>query len=103
MRRKRMNSTPLGSSTLFWSAAVAALSATLVVHGAPTVPDPCTLITVSELAQIVGPLKGTPKPGDIKAGDISCEYTLAKEPAWIALRLHDGELSYWKSRNGGKT
>jgi len=99
-----MKSSTVRSSKLLSCAAVAAFSGwlTLVVHGAPAVPDACALITVTELAQIVGPLKGNPKPGDIKAGDISCEYTPAKEPAWIAIRLHDGELGYWKSRNGGK-
>ena len=97
-----MNSSLL-RSTLSWCAALAALAGTLVVHGAPALPDPCSLITLSELSQIVGPLKGSPKPGDIKAGDVSCEYTPAKGPAWIALRLHDGELTYWRSRNGGKS
>ena len=66
-----------------------------------TVPDPCGLITVAELTQIVGPLTGKPKPGDIKAGDVSCEYTPAKEPAWIEIRLNEGDLGYWKKRNGG--
>jgi hypothetical protein len=99
-----MKSSTVRSSKFFSCAAVAALSLCLplVVLGAPALPDPCALITVTELAQIVGPLKGNPKPGDVKAGDISCEYTPAKEPAWIDIRLHDGELGAWKSRNGGK-
>jgi hypothetical protein len=71
--------------------------------GAAAVPDTCKLITVSELEQIVGALKGSPKPGDVKAGDVSCEYTPAKGPAWIEIRLHDGDLASWKSRNGGKS
>jgi hypothetical protein len=68
---------------------------------ASAVPDPCKLVTVSELAQIVGPLKGAPRPGDIGAGDVSCEYTPATGPAWIEIRLQEGPLAYWKSRNGG--
>lgn len=98
-----MKSSAPGASRLLRGAAVAAFSACSVfaVHGAPAVPDPCSLVTVAELTQIVGPLKGSPRPGDIKAGDISCEYTPAKEPAWIAVRLHDGDLAYWKKRNGG--
>jgi hypothetical protein len=75
----------------------------LGIRGAPPPPDPCKLITVSELEQIVGPLKGRPVPGDIKAGDVSCEYTPANGPAWISIRLQEGELPYWKSRNGGKS
>ena len=84
-------------------AAVAALSVCLPrgILGAPATPDPCKLITVAELEQIVGPLKGSPKPGDIKAGEISCEYTPAKEPAWVSIRLQEGDLAYWKRRNGG--
>lgn len=72
-----------------------------VAWAAPGVPDPCKLITATELAQIVGPLKGAPTPGDVSAGDVSCQYTPATGPAWIDLRLADGPLSYWRSRNGG--
>jgi hypothetical protein len=100
-----MKSSTTSSWKLFWRAAASAVFSAglaLVGRAAPAVPDPCKLVTVSELEQIVGPLKGNPKPGDIKAGDISCEYTPAKEPAWISIRLHDGELAYWRSRNGGK-
>ena len=75
---------------------------TLVVRAAPAIPDPCKLITAAELAQIARPLKGVPKPGDIASGDVSCEYTTVKTPTWIRISLHDGELKYWKSRNGGK-
>jgi len=72
----------------------------LVVRAAPAVPDVCKLITTAELEQITGPLKGAPKPGG--PGEAACEYTPVKTPAWITIRLHDGELKYWRSRNGGK-
>ncbi len=75
---------------------------THVMKAAPAIPDPCKLITVVELEQIAGPLKGAPKSGDIASGDVSCEYTFVKTPSRISIRLHDGELSYWRSRNGGK-
>jgi hypothetical protein len=68
---------------------------------APAVPDPCKLVTAMEVERIAGPLKGAPKPGDIASGDVSCEYKPAKT-AWISVRLQEGELSYWKTRNGGK-
>jgi hypothetical protein len=68
---------------------------------APAVPDPCKLVTAMEVERIAGPLKGAPKPGDISAGDVSCEYKPAKT-AWISVRLQEGELSYWKTRHGGK-
>ncbi len=72
-----------------------------LLEAAPAIPDPCKLITAVEVEQIAGPLKGAPKPGDIAFGDVSCEYKPAKT-AWISVRLHDGELNYWKTRNGGK-
>jgi hypothetical protein len=74
---------------------------TLPVWAAPAIPDPCKLITAAELEQISGPLKGAPKPGG--PGEVACEYTPAKTPAWIRVSLADGELNYWKSRNGGKS
>ncbi|MDP2368673.1 hypothetical protein [Rhodoferax sp.] len=73
------------------------------VHAAGALPDPCKLIALAELEPIVGPLKGSPKSGDIKAGDVSCEYTPAKGASWIEIRLHDGDLASWKRRNGGKS
>ena len=88
-----------------WLAGMAAIffagGSAHVAKAAPPIPDPCKLITSVEVEQIAGPLKGAPKPGDIASGDVSCEYNPAKA-AWISGRLHDGELTYWKSRNGGK-
>ena len=54
----------------------------------------------AEIEQITGPLKGASKPGG--PGEVACEYAPAKAPAWIRVSLADGELNYWKSRNGGK-
>ena len=88
-------------SLLVGVAAIFAGGSAHFVKAAPAIPDPCKLITPVELEQIAGPLKGAPKPGDIASGDVSCEYKPAKA-AWISVRLHDGELNYWKSRNGGK-
>lgn len=70
-------------------------------HAAPAVPDPCKLVTAAEIEQIAGPLKGPAKAGDVASGDVSCQYAPSKGPAWISVRLHDGDLSYWKRRNGG--
>jgi hypothetical protein len=90
-------------STLSAGATAAALAGCLTLVGhAQAIPDPCALITVSELTQIVGPLKGAPKPGDIKNGDVSCEYTPARAPGSVIVLLQQGDLDYWKSRNGGK-
>ena len=37
-------------------------------YAAPALPDPCKLITVAEMQQIVGPLKGRPEGTDPKSG-----------------------------------
>ena len=85
----------LSGIAVFWAG-----GSTFPVKAAPAIPDPCKLITAAELEQIAGPLKGAPKPGG--PGEIACEYTPVKAPAWIRVSLADGELNYWKSRNGGK-
>jgi len=41
-------------------------------HAATGIPDPCKLITVAEMQQIVGSLKGVPEGTDPKSGEISC-------------------------------
>jgi hypothetical protein len=92
--------------TIPWSRAmtgmVAAMS-TLAATAAPPVPNPCTLVTVPEVQQIVGPLKGAPKATDPTSGEVSCTYTPAKGPSFVDVSLHDGDLAAWKRRNGGKS
>jgi hypothetical protein len=83
-------------------AAILGGGSTLVARAAPATPDPCKLITVTELEQIAGRLKGAPKPGDIASGEVSCGYAPVKAPIWINISLHDGDLSFWKKRNGGQ-
>ena len=97
------------SSTWWWSkllscgvAAILGGGSTLVARAAPAIPDPCKLITATELEQIAGRLKGAPRAGDIASGEVSCEYAPVKAPTWINISLHDGDLSYWKKRNGGQ-
>jgi hypothetical protein len=99
-----MTSPAVAASALCAVAVAVALSGRALpeLQAAPAVPDPCSLITVAELVQIVGPIAGKPHSGDIKGGDVSCEYTPAKAPAWIEVRLNDGDLASWKRRNGGK-
>jgi hypothetical protein len=68
----------------------------------PTAPDPCTLVTVSELEEIVGKIKEGPKSGDQKSGDLSCLYVTANHSAWIEIRLHEGDFELMKKSFGGK-
>ena len=82
-------------------AAIFAAGSPLAAKADPAIADPCKLVTVAEIQQLVGPLKGAPRQGDIASGDVSCEYTPAAGPAWIEVRLQEGELSYWRKRNGG--
>ena len=80
----------------------ASLCLTVAAHAAPAIPDPCKLVTVAEMQQIVGPLKRAPEGTDPKSGEISCGYAPAKGPSFIDIALHDGDLASWKKRNGGK-
>ena len=82
--------------------AVASLRLAVPALAAPTFPDPCKLITVAEMQQIVGPLKAAPEGTDPKSGEISCGYAPSKGPSFVDIALHDGDLSAWKKRNGGK-
>lgn len=80
--------------------AILAGGPTNVQSAPPVIPDPCRLITVAELEQIVGPLEGVPRHGDIEAGEVWCEYTPVEGPSFINISLHDGELKAWRERNG---
>ena len=91
----------LGARLLVCGVAIA-VGGAVTANAAPAIPDPCKLVTTAEIEQIVGRLKSAPKAGDIAAGDVSCEYAPVKGPSWINIRLHDGDLSAWRQRNGGK-
>ena len=80
----------------------ASLCLTGAAHAASAIPDPCKLVTVAEMQQIVGPLKGAPEGTDPKSGEISCGYVPSKGPSFVDIALHDGDLAAWKKRNGGK-
>ena len=47
-------------------------------------------------------MKGAPEGTDPKSGEISCGYAPSKGPSFVDIALHDGDLSAWKKRNGGK-
>ena len=97
-----MQSSAFRSSSLFLCmATILAAGPPLAATADPAIPHPCRLVTAAEMQQLVGPLKGAPKQGDIASGDVSCAYTPASGPAWIEVRLQEGELSYWRTRNGG--
>ncbi len=94
------SSTTWSSSLLLCVAAFLAAGPPPAAQADPAIPDPCKLVTAAEIQQLVGPLKAAPKQGDIASGDVSCEYAPATGPAWIEVRLQEGELSYWRKRNG---
>jgi hypothetical protein len=96
-------------SLLVWAGGLTALLATAsmlvagAAYAAPAPPDPCKLVTVAEMQQIMGPLNGAPKGTDPKSGEITCTYTPSKGPSFVDVTLHDGDLAEWKKRNGGKS
>jgi len=98
-----MRSPTFYSLSLMCVAAMLAGGSSLAAGAAAAVPDPCKLITVTEIEQIVGPLNGAPRSSDPATGQITCSYEPAKGPSYVDVNLHEGELSAWKSRNGGKS
>jgi hypothetical protein len=82
--------------------ALLAAGPALIASAAPPMPDPCKLVTVAEMQQIVGPLSGAPRATDPKSGEITCTYSPAKGPSFVDISLHDGDLAAWRKRNGGK-
>ena len=85
------------------AAALAALAATFAATSARAAPDPCKLVTVAELQQIVGPLSGVPTATDPASGEVTCTHRSTKGPSFIDVSLHDGDLAAWRRRNGGET
>ena len=99
-----MKSSVLNSRAILSCAAAVALAVhpALVATAASTIPDPCKLVTVAEIQQVVGPLDGAPRATDPKSGEITCTYTPANGPSYVDVSLHEGDLAAWKRRNGGK-
>jgi hypothetical protein len=99
-----MNPSSHWSSRWAWCGLTVLLAAgsPFVARAAQPMPDPCKLVTVAEMQQIVGPLSGPPKATDPKSGEITCTYSPAKGPSFVDISLHDGDLAAWRKRNGGK-
>lgn len=76
--------------------------ARLSVLAATPQPNPCKLVTVAEIQQIVGPLKEAPTATDPSTGEIACTFHPSKGLDFLEISLHDGDLASWKRRNGGK-
>jgi len=77
------------------------VASAIVLSGGPAIPDPCKLVTVAEMEQIVGKLKAPPRRGD--PGEVSCDYTLAKDSSWIEVMLHEGDFEAMRRSFGGKS
>ena len=86
-----------------YAVAFSAAASMPAASAAPAVPDPCKLVTVAEMQQIVGPLRGAPRATDPKSGEITCTYTPAQGPSFVDVSLHDGDLAAWRKQNGGKS
>jgi hypothetical protein len=92
------------NGSIAWSLPLLAFGMAVGAAQAATAPpEPCKLVTVSEMQQIVGPLSGAPKPTDPASGEITCTYRPVKGLSFVDVSLHDGDLADWKRRNGGKS
>lgn len=67
------------------------------------IPDPCKLITLAELEEVVGKISKGPTPSDPSSGEVSCEYTVAKDSSWFMINLHEGSFDDMRKKFGGKS
>lgn len=81
---------------------ILAIGARFSASAAAPPPNPCKLVTVLEIQQIVGPLNAAPTATDPSTGEITCTFHPSKGLNFIDISLHDGDLTAWKRRNGGK-
>jgi len=83
------------TSSLVLMATILAASSFIAAAADSTVPDPCKLVTLEEMQQIVGPLDGTPRATDPASGEITCTYIPKDGPSFIDISLHEGgDLAY---------
>ena len=94
----------VGRRTSFSCAAVVlSWIVALPLFAGRSIPDPCKLITVAELEVIVGKISMGPKPADPSSGEVSCEYTVAKDSSWLMINLHEGNFDAMRKSFGGKS
>jgi hypothetical protein len=73
--------------------AVAIGIASSLAHASAPTPNPCSLVTVAEMQQIVGPLSEPPRATDPSSGENTCTFTPASGPSFIDVTLHEGDLA----------
>ena len=88
-----MRQSILHKPNLLFIASILAGSTCIATTANSATPDPCTLITVAEMEQIVGPLDGAPSATDPASGEITCTYTPKAGPSFIDVSLHEGDLA----------
>lgn len=89
-----MKPVTLHTPSLVFMATILAASPFIAAAADSAVPDPCKLVTVEEMQQIVGPLDGAPRATDPASGEITCSYTPKDGPSFIDISLHEGDLAY---------
>ncbi len=87
---------------LLFIATILAGSSTIAVAADFAIPDPCSLITVEEMQQIVGPLDGAPEASDPKSGIISCSYIPKDGPSFVEISFHEGDLAVLRKSASNK-
>lgn len=93
------------SSTLRWSSILPCVTAILasgtvfVANAATPLPNPCKLVTVAEMEQIVGPLEEAPRVTDEES---TCSYAPAKGLRFVDVSLHEGDLGAMRRSDSQK-
>ena len=86
-----------------WLVVAFACLITAPLSAGRAIPDPCKLITLAELEEIVGKISKGPTPPDPSSGEVSCEYTVAKDSSWFMINLHEGNFDDMRKSFGGKS
>ncbi len=80
------------------------LASALAAHAFGATPDPCKLVTVDEIEQIVGPLHEAPSTTDPESGENTCNYWFGDGSSGVSVSLEENrDLSDWKMRSGGES
>jgi len=97
-----MKKSVLRMPSLLFMASILAAGSFITAAADPVVPDPCKLITVEEMQQIVGPLDGAPFAPDPASGEISCSYSPKTGPSFVEIALHEGDLAFLRKSSTSK-
>jgi len=93
----------LSTRSFLWQLTVLTAASAMVTNALAAAPDPCKLITLAEIEQIVGPLTEAPRATDPESGENTCTFSPATGPSFVDVSLEENaDLAAWKLRQDGE-